>query len=380
MNSKLAFLLSVNLLGVLLLGTVTLLSLDAFGVEEDFNIIIKTPATSAASTNSSDRGLAGSPSLELETVIAPEGGTSSNSGNDAAAVKPTVAITLSDIPTVPDLPTGGLGEPSVISAPLNAVASSKASVLVADPISGITLTDDFHPQAYNLSFHDEFNDKNLKSLWMQTLPLGDRTVAAQDQLQCFLDKNLTLSAGHLNITAKKEKTLCPPTESTLPYSSGILNSLNAVSQAYGYFAIRAKLPAVTGVSAQFILMPKSGAWIPEIDVFRTQGSLPTEDSMAFRWQEPNASAQLDQMDQSQISIQDFSADYHVYAIDWQPGLIRWLVDGVEVKKTISSSVPSGPFFFMIDLVVGGFNSEEPDSNSVFPATMFVDWVRVYSMP
>jgi len=43
-----------------------------------------------------------------------------------------------------------------------------------------------------------------------------------------------------------------------------------------------------------------------------------------------------------------------------------------------SSILNQPYFIILNLAVGGNFDGDPQSNAIFPATMLVDWVRVYS--
>jgi len=85
-------------------------------------------------------------------------------------------------------------------------------------------------------------------------------------------------------------------------------------------------------------------------------------------------------------------DYHVYALEWEPGLLRWLVDGKEYYKTSqwwsmgkNESKPypypapyDKPFYILLNLAVGGnFDSGVSPDDTAFPARMYVDYIRVY---
>jgi beta-glucanase (GH16 family) len=75
---------------------------------------------------------------------------------------------------------------------------------------------------------------------------------------------------------------------------------------------------------------------------------------------------------------DFSAGWHTFAADWEPGQIIWYVDGVErFRYTNSSTVTSSPMYLLLDLAVGGDWPGAPDASTVFPAYYDVDWVRVW---
>jgi beta-glucanase (GH16 family) len=79
-----------------------------------------------------------------------------------------------------------------------------------------------------------------------------------------------------------------------------------------------------------------------------------------------------------------SDGYHVYAIEWEPNVVRWYVDDNLYETRTPADVPAGaqwvydhPFFVMLNLAVGGNFPGPPDATTVFPQTTKVDWVRVY---
>jgi beta-glucanase (GH16 family) len=75
------------------------------------------------------------------------------------------------------------------------------------------------------------------------------------------------------------------------------------------------------------------------------------------------------------------AQWHVYSILWTPSAVTWYRDGVQTA-IMTSNIPTVPMFLIFDISVGttiwgGANNGSPDSSTVWPATMDVDWVRVY---
>ncbi len=78
-----------------------------------------------------------------------------------------------------------------------------------------------------------------------------------------------------------------------------------------------------------------------------------------------------------------SDDYHIYALEWEPAAIRFYIDGTLYETRTPKDVPgkqwvfNHPFFVLFDLAVGGEWPGPPDSTTVFPATMLVDYVRIY---
>jgi beta-glucanase (GH16 family) len=72
---------------------------------------------------------------------------------------------------------------------------------------------------------------------------------------------------------------------------------------------------------------------------------------------------------------DAASAYHTYAFDWQPGYIKWYVDGV-LKHTATSNIPSNPGKIMMNLWNGiGVDSWLGAYNGANPLTAYYDWVR-----
>jgi len=83
--------------------------------------------------------------------------------------------------------------------------------------------------------------------------------------------------------------------------------------------------------------------------------------------------------------QNFAGDFHLYAVEWEPGTIRFYVDTNLYATFSSSQWPAGgawvfdhPFFIILNVAVGGSWPGSPDSTTVFPQQMLVDYVRVYT--
>jgi len=80
----------------------------------------------------------------------------------------------------------------------------------------------------------------------------------------------------------------------------------------------------------------------------------------------------------------FSDDFHVFAVEWTPGQIRWLVDDKEYHRLAPANLPTGaqwvfdhPFFIILNVAVGGGRPGDPDATTTLPQEMVVDYVRVY---
>ncbi|MDG1718644.1 MAG: T9SS type A sorting domain-containing protein, partial [Flavobacteriales bacterium] len=83
-----------------------------------------------------------------------------------------------------------------------------------------------------------------------------------------------------------------------------------------------------------------------------------------------------------ISSGSYADNFHIYSIQWQPDHIAWYVDGIQFLQVTPSSYPSNinwPFnsndwYLMFNLAI---TSSGPNSNTVFPSQIEIDWVRIY---
>ena len=78
-----------------------------------------------------------------------------------------------------------------------------------------------------------------------------------------------------------------------------------------------------------------------------------------------------------------SEAFHLFSIQWQQNSITWYMDD-QPYYSINSSQMNGqpypfnaPFFFIMNIAVGGNWPGYPDASTQFPQTMMVDYVRVF---
>jgi len=84
------------------------------------------------------------------------------------------------------------------------------------------------------------------------------------------------------------------------------------------------------------------------------------------------------------SGQSLGDDFHVYAVEWEPGVVRFYFDAENYATFTQSQWPAGgqwvfdhPFFIILNVAVGGDWPGNPDATTQFPQQMLVDYVRVY---
>jgi len=190
-----------------------------------------------------------------------------------------------------------------------------------------------------------------------------------------------LPGGGLRLQANKENFW------TNNYTSGEVTTYGHFAQAYGHFEMKAKLPDGNGLWPAFWLLPDNGSWPPEIDileyVYAVNGALPGVNNAAsglfqtLHWGSNNSSQGFE-------ARGDYGNTYHTYAVDWRPGSVVFLIDGV-VKNclidtpTTGQRVPNSPMYMIANLAIGAQNSWTGSVTSAtpFPANMDIAYIKAY---
>jgi beta-glucanase (GH16 family) len=189
--------------------------------------------------------------------------------------------------------------------------------------------------------------------------------------------------GHLVITALAESM------GGRSYTSARLNTEGLFAQAYGRFEARIQLPIGRGLWPAFWLLGSNFTQVGwpacgEIDIMEAIGSQPAVNRGSLHGPSYSGGAAIT----SRYTLPGgalFDQDFHVFSVDWEPGVVRFSVDDqVYAARTVDDLPPSGtwvfdhPFFLLLDLAVGGNLPGPPDSTTTFPQQMIVDYVRVYT--
>jgi beta-glucanase (GH16 family) len=76
-------------------------------------------------------------------------------------------------------------------------------------------------------------------------------------------------------------------------------------------------------------------------------------------------------------------DFHVVAVDWEPWLLEWSLDGRPFHRATPADVAGPwvfehPFYLLLNLAVGGTFGGPLADETAFPQALLVDYVRVYA--
>ena len=156
-------------------------------------------------------------------------------------------------------------------------------------------------------------------------------------------------------------------------------------QAYGRFEARMRLPYGQGIWPAFWLLganidevnwPNCG----EIDIMEYRGQNPT--TLIGTVHGPGYSAGQSISKSYNLENDRFDTGFHIFGIEWGPDYINYYVDDVLYNQITPDDVTgewvfNHPFYIIINMAVGGNFVGSPNTETTFPQTLLVDYVRVY---
>jgi beta-glucanase (GH16 family) len=187
--------------------------------------------------------------------------------------------------------------------------------------------------------------------------------------------------GHLIIRAVRD--------ASGNYTSARIKTEDRFAVTYGRIAARMKIPRGQGMWPAFWMLGtniKGSGWpqCGEIDVMENIGKEPSVVHGTVHGPGYSGAHGISAKDElpSKAALAD---DYHVYAAEWSPDKIVFLLDEQPYATVTPSALPPGtkwvydhPFFLLLNVAVGGGWPGNPDAATVLPQELLVDWVRVFS--
>jgi len=209
---------------------------------------------------------------------------------------------------------------------------------------------------------EHFTGTALDTSRWSTCYFWDCTNRANPELEWFQASQVSVSNGVLSLTAMPEET------QGKQYVSGMISSYGKFSYTYGYTQIVAKLPTGQGLWSAFWTLPETGGWPPEIDMMENWAQMDNV-NMWIHF------GQVDRVGTA-VSVPTFSKAFHAYGVDWEPGSIKWYVDGVlEAHYAISITEPE---YLIATLSVA--SNPAPDSKVRFPQSFQIRSIQVWQHP
>jgi beta-glucanase (GH16 family) len=247
--------------------------------------------------------------------------------------------------------------------------------------------------AWKCTFADDFGGRGLD---------GTKWVAQETAIsgvhsgpECLVNSsnNIAVAKGTLRLTVRKETApfTChsPYGDYTTQYTSGSVSTWGRFSQAFGRWEFRAKFPAATvaGLQSALWLYPQTqtyGAWPAsgEIDVGEAYSVYPdrvipyvhyytaTSDPTVTNW-----SCKVSNL-----------GTFHTYVAEWTRTGLTIKYDGATclvhtwdpADPLVAPAPFDKPFVTYLTQVLGTGTNAFNASTTPLPATMEVDWVRIWS--
>lgn len=243
------------------------------------------------------------------------------------------------------------------------------------------------PDGYNLVFSEDFNGYSLDgSKWNTQYRWGpDWIINSESQYYVdtlnqpdFGHSPFEFNGEHLTITATRTPDWLRGSARQQEYLSGALTTHNKFNMRYGYVEMRAKLPKGRGLWPAFwLLHSQDHDRRPEIDVVEMLGHQTDRVYHTYHYYENNS---LRSTPSFEAYGPDYSADFHTYAVQWEPGRIIWYIDGVERNRFENGNVSWEDMYLLVNLAVGGWWAGQPDGSTPLPARFSIDYIRAYQKP
>ncbi len=239
-------------------------------------------------------------------------------------------------------------------------------------------------QNWNLVWSDEFDGPDIDtSKWSHEI---NGSGGGNNELQYYTDRatNSFIENGNLVIQALDETFT--GSDGTRDYTSARLVTQGKFERTYGRMEARIKIPRGQGIWPAFWMLGNnigSVGWptCGEIDIMENIGSEPRTTHGTIHG--PGYSGGGGVGGSYTFTGEDAADDFRVFAVEWEPNVIRWYVDGNHYFTATPASLGGStwvfdhPHFFILNVAVGGSWPGPPDGSTTFPQRMEVDYVRVY---
>lgn len=242
-------------------------------------------------------------------------------------------------------------------------------------------------RAWACTFHDDFDGTDLdRTKWIPHTYFVTRSDA--DVHACYRDHpdNVNVAGGMLNLSLVRlpEAAPCSLAVPETEYMSGSVSTYHLFSQQYGRFESRIKMQASTapGLHEAFWLWPDNRyseiGWPDsgEIDVAETFSNYSSVVGSYLHYSLDHKGLFLG------VNAQNCTAnrgEWNTYTLDWGPSRIQTYVNGKPCLLNTSGD-PAFQKRYIINLTqgIGGAPWNRLEADTPVPATMSVDYVRVWS--
>jgi hypothetical protein len=252
-----------------------------------------------------------------------------------------------------------------------------APPLIGPPTTGYT-TPLSYP-GYALVWNDEFDSPSLSSDWVIEQGNGNNGWG-NNELQFYTNQNHVIENGILEIKAKKEIF------NVQQYTSSRIKTQGKKSWKYGRIDVRAASPYGQGMWPAIWMLGDNISTVGwpycgEIDIMELVGGSGAKDRTVHGTVHWEQNGHANYGGSYSLNSGKFSDNFHVFSIIWNETSIKWLVDDIQYNQVNITPAEMSEFhqnfFLILNVAVGGNWPGNPDETTVFPQSMYVDYVRVF---
>jgi beta-glucanase (GH16 family) len=233
-------------------------------------------------------------------------------------------------------------------------------------------------QEMKLVWEEDFNGEALNlDNWNYVLGDGCPNLCGwgNNEEQTYKSENVKIEGGFLTISAQKGED---------GYTSGRISTKGKQEFQYGKMEARIKLPKGSGLWAAFWMLganieevgwPRCG----EIDIMEYVGREPGSLFTTLHTSDSHGNSK----NTRKAPVPGIEEGFHDYTVEWTESKISFFVDGEHFfsfepeDKTEEVWPFDQPFYFLVNLAIGGnFGGKEIDDSSL-PAHYMLDYIRVY---
>jgi len=274
---------------------------------------------------------------------------------------------------------------------LESEASAKLSVQL--PSNESTDIRSLIDSDFELVFSDEFDGDTLDSnKWNTRLPWGP-DVTINGELQYFIDTQNNPDFGHDPFIMTGDTLAITPIvtpDETLedannkPFLSGAITSRESFNMTYGYVEARLKVSSGIGKLSTFFLFHQWAALnAPEIDILEFLGEFPEVSYQTYHYRDERDGVTT-RSSPTMFQVNEgvpYDDDYHVFSVLWDPELVVWFIDDVEILRLSGPEVSRQAMYITAYLVLGSVWTPRPDPLSEdFFVPYEIDWIRAWQRP
>ncbi len=224
---------------------------------------------------------------------------------------------------------------------------------------------------YQLVWSDEFDGSSIDAaIW--NFETGNNNGWGNNEQEYYQPNNATIENGNLVITAKKE------TVGFYHYTSSRMTTRGKKEFYYGRIEARIKLPVGQGFWPAFWMLGSNINTVnwPACGETDIMEHINTDSVIHGTIHWDNSGHQ-----QNTGTTSSSPSAYHVYGVQWDKSSIKWYVDSIQYHVASITGNDTEefhqPFFILLNFAVGGNWPGQTIDDSLLPAKMYIDYVRVY---